>query len=137
LQVTRSDPEKDGLLPRRFSESSNRELLNSSQPAVGDPEAVARGPGTEVPLFHQGYPEVSQTRVPGDRGPVDSAADDQEIEMLALEPGHFTSHRAMIAPVRVYLRTNVFNVRPGANQFGELHRIFRVTLRTDGNTWED
>jgi len=92
--MDRGDTKENGLLAGRLAESPNGELLHGPQPTMRNAQAVRRRSRREVPLLHQGNPEAPETRVPGDRGAVNTATNDQEIEIFALEPAQVTSHLA-------------------------------------------
>ena len=132
LQMRRSDAKQDGLFPCRLAKSTHGQLLNRTQPPVGDTEAVSGSPRAEISLLNQGNPEPPEGRIPGNSGAMDPSTDDQKVELLAFQSAYITSHqvsRLLLGQVRM----SAFNVQRDDFNFGEEHRIFGVTLRTESS----
>jgi hypothetical protein len=58
------------------------EMLQVSQAAMDDLEAVRRCAGSEVSFFHQGHSQSAQCSVTGHARPDNASANDEDIESL-------------------------------------------------------
>src|ERR671914_2417285 len=67
-------------VPQRFPDQGDLEVLQVAEAAVDQASRPARRPARDVPLVEQKDPEAAHRGVPGDPGPVDAGADDDQVE---------------------------------------------------------
>ena len=76
----RRDPEQPFALDQRLAHQAKLEILQITQAAVNQLAARRRRVMSQARLLDEQYAQPPTGRVAGDSGPVDAAADDEEIE---------------------------------------------------------
>jgi hypothetical protein len=85
-------PKQNRSLATRLANARNVAVLEVPDPAVHDLEGVRRRGASEIPTFYQRHGEAAQRRVARGSDAEDSAADNQNVELLIRESFEVSDH---------------------------------------------
>src|SRR5690606_23508162 len=102
----RRDAHQRTPLAHRLADARHVELLEVAQPAVDNLQAVGRSRRPEVFLLDERHLQPSQSSLPGQRCPVDTAPDDENVVFFICHRVQIALHAASCACYELSVRSS-------------------------------